>query len=147
MVYDIGIERFFKKPRTVGIFHCKGVYALMNRKLLFLYTIAAFLMSENSYAQNANAVKFGALNVVRAIVECAAGKQANEDYQKKFEAKRDDLGRRQKEIQDLQQQLQTQSKSLNDETKIALNKNIETKTTELKRSQEDAEKEFNNLRN
>src|SRR5437867_11577625 len=99
----------------------------MNRKLLFLYMLAALLMFKNSYAQNTNAVKFGAINVVRAIVECAEGKQANEDYQKKFGAKRDELGRRQKEIQDLQQQLQTQSKSLNDETRIALNKSIETK--------------------
>ena len=120
---------------------------MINRKLLFLYTILALLVFKNAYAQNTNAVKFGALNVYRAIVECAEGKQANDDYQKKFEAKRDELGKKQKEIQDLQQQLQAQSNSLNDATRMALNRSIETKTTELKRSQEDAEKEFGDLRN
>ena len=119
----------------------------MTRKLLFLWMILILLMFKSSFAQNTDRLKFGALNVFRAIVECAEGKQANEDYQKKFEAKRDELGGKQKELQDLQQQLQAQSKSLNDETMIALNKSIETKTTELKRSQEDAEKEFGNLRN
>ena len=119
----------------------------MNRKLLFLWMILILLMFKNSFAQNTHALKFGSLNVFRVIVECAEGKQANEDYQKKFEAKRDELGRKQKAIQDLQQQLQTQSNSLNDETRVALSKSIETKTTDLKRSQEDAEKEFSSLRN
>ena len=119
----------------------------MNRKLLFLWMILILLMFKNSFAQNTHALKFGSLNVFRVIVECTEGKQANEDYQKKFEAKRDELGRKQKAIQDLQQQLQTQSNSLNDETRVALSKSIETKTTDLKRSQEDAEKEFSSLRN
>lgn len=91
--------------------------------------------------------KIGVMNVLRAIVECNEGKQANEDFQKKFEAKRDELSRKQKEIETLQQQLKSQAATLNDEARAALTKSIDAKTTDLQRSQEDAEKEFNELRN
>ena len=87
------------------------------------------------------------MNVLRAIVECSEGKQANEEFQKKFEAKRDELSRKQKEIETLQQQLKSQAATLNEEAGAALARSIEVKTTDLKRSQEDAEKEFNELRN
>ena len=116
------------------------------KRLLLLGLILAVFLPKNSSAQSTNAVKIGVLNVFRVIAECAEGKQANEDYQRKFEAKRDELARKQKELQDLQQQLQSQAKTLNDESRMALTTSIEAKTTDLKRLQEDAEKEFNSLR-
>ena len=98
-------------------------------------------------AAQTNPPKIGVMNVLRAIVECSEGKQANEEFQKKFEAKRDELSRKQKEIETLQQQLKSQATTLNQEAGAALARSIEVKTTDLKRSQEDAEKEFNELRN
>jgi outer membrane protein len=116
------------------------------KKLLLLGLILAVFLPKNTSAQSTNAVKIGVLNVFRVIAECAEGKQANEDYQRKFEAKRDELAKKEKELQDLQQQLQNQSKTLNDESRMTFTKGVEAKTTDLKRSQADAEKEFNALR-
>ena len=98
-------------------------------------------------AAQTNPPKIGVMNVLRAIVECNEGKQANEEFQKKFEAKRDELSNKQKELETLQQQLKSQAATLNDDARAGLTKNITQKTTDLQRSQEDAEKEFNELRN
>lgn len=92
-----------------------------------------------------NPPKIGVMNVLRAIVECNEGKRANDEFQKKFEVKREELSKKQKEIETLQQQLKSQAATLNDGA--GLTRSLEVKTTELQRSQEDAEKEFNELRN
>jgi len=116
------------------------------RRILVLAGIVALALSVAAAAQT-SPPKIGVMNVLRAIVECSEGKQANEEFQKKFEAKRDELSRKQKEIETLQQQLKSQAATLNEEAGAALARSIEAKTTDLKRSQEDAEKEFNELRN
>ncbi len=118
----------------------------VNRKLLLSAIIISGFWGRSASAQSTNSLKIGVLNVFRVIAECAEGKQANEEYERKFQAKRDELARQQKELQDLQQQLQSQSRTLNDESRAALSRSIDAKTTDLKRSQEDAEKEFNDLR-
>ena len=119
----------------------------MNRRSLLLATMLTVWLSGSVFAQTTNAVKIGVLNVFRVIAECADGKQANEDYQRKFEARREELAKKQRELQELQQQLQSQSRTLNDESRAALSKSVDAKTTELKRSQEDSDKEFTELRN
>jgi len=119
----------------------------MNRRFLLPAAMLVVWLSGSAFAQTTNAVKIGVLNVFRAIAECAEGKQANEDFQRKFEAKKEELAKRQRELQDLQQQLQSQSKTLNDESRAALSKSIDAKTTDLKRAQEDGDKEFTDLRN
>ena len=117
----------------------------MRRILVFAGAIALALPM--AATAQTNPPKIGVMNVLRAIVECSEGKQANEEFQKKFEVKRDELSKRQKELETLQQQLRSQAATLNNEAGAALTRSIEVKTTELKRSQEDAEKEFNELRN
>ena len=119
----------------------------MSRRLPLLFTVLTVWLCGNVFAQATNAVKIGVLNVFRVIAECAEGKQANEEFQRKFEAKKEELAKKQRLIQELQQQLQSQSKTLNDEARVALTKSIETKTIDLKRSQDDGDKEFTNLRN
>ena len=116
------------------------------RRILVIVGAVALALPVAAAAQT-SPPKIGVMNVLRAIVECSEGKQANEEFQKKFEAKRDELSRRQKEIETLQQQLKSQAATLNDEAGAALTRSIDVKTTDLKRSQEDAEKEFNELRN
>jgi outer membrane protein len=118
----------------------------MIRRLSRLAIILAAFLSGSASAQTTNAVKIGVLNVFRVIAECAEGKQANEEFQRKFEAKKEELDKKQRELQDLQRQLQSQSKTLNDESRIALTKSIDTKSIDLKRSQEDGDKEFTALR-
>ena len=117
----------------------------MKRILVFAGAIALAL-PQLITAQN-NPPKIGVMNVLRAIVECQEGKQANDDFQKKFEVKREELSRKQKELETLQQQLKSQAATLNDEARAGLSRSIDVKTTDLQRSQEDAEKEFNELRN
>jgi len=117
----------------------------MRRSLPFVGALA--LAFPLALAAQTPAPRIGVMNVLRAIVECNEGKQANEEFQKKYEAKRDELSAKQKELETLQQQLQSQAATLNDEARSALARSIEAKTTDLKRSQEDAEKEFNELRN
>jgi len=117
----------------------------MRRILVFAGAIALALPM--AATAQTNPPKIGVMNVLRAIVECNEGKQANEEFQKKFEAKREELSRKQKEIETLQQQLKSQAATLNDEAGAALTRSIQVKTTDLQRSQEDAEKEFNELRN
>ena len=57
------------------------------------------------------------------------------------------IGKKNNEIQEVQKQLQTQARQLNDESRAALTKSIETKTTELQRAQDDARKEFGAMQN
>ncbi|MSO21920.1 MAG: OmpH family outer membrane protein [Acidobacteria bacterium] len=117
----------------------------MKRILVFAGAIALALPM--AATAQTNPPKIGVMNVLRAIVECNEGKQVNEEFQKKFETKREELSGKQKEIETLQQQLRSQAATLNDEARAALTRSLEVKTTDLQRSQEDAEKEFNELRN
>jgi len=116
-------------------------------KRIAVLVVAATLTLPIAAAAQTSPPKIGVMNVLRAIVECSEGKQANEEFQKKFEAKRDELSKKQKEVETLQQQLKSQAATLNDEARAGLTKSIEAKSTDLQRSQEDAEKEFNDLRN
>src|SRR5215813_3062812 len=117
----------------------------MKRILAFTGAIALALPAVVA-AQN-NPPKIGVMNVLRAIVECNEGKLANDEFQKKLEARRDELSKKQKDLETLQQQLKTQSATLSDDARAVLAKSIDVKTTDLQRAQEDAEKEFNELRN
>ena len=118
----------------------------MNRLILYIMAGTILLVPRQFLGQE-TAPKLAIFNVLRGIVDCAQGKQANEEFQKKYDAKRDELSKKQKELQELQQQLSTQGNTMTVEARAALGRNIDAKTTELQRSQEDAEKEFTNLRN
>ena len=91
--------------------------------------------------------KIGLLNVMRVMAECNEGKLTLGEFQKKVEAKKGELDKKNTELQDLQKQLQSQARTLNDESRAALAKSIEVKTTELQRAQDDAQKEFGSLQN
>ncbi|MEW5978127.1 MAG: OmpH family outer membrane protein [Acidobacteriota bacterium] len=98
-------------------------------------------------AQSAAPTRIGILNVFRAISECAEGKAALAEFQEKANAKSSELEKKNAEIQELQKQLQNQSRTLNDESRQALVRSIDAKTTDLKRAQEDAQKEFGEMQN
>jgi outer membrane protein len=118
------------------------------KKVNALLAAAALLLASGRVAAQSNSTpKIAVMDVLRAIVECQEGKLANEDFQKKYEAKKEELTKKQKELEELQQQLKTQASTLNGQARAALTRNIEIRSTELQRGQEDAEKEFNALRN
>jgi Skp family chaperone for outer membrane proteins len=119
---------------------------LINRKCVFLMAGFSLMMPYCLFAQ-AGAHKIGLLNVFKAISECTEGKLALGEFQKKVDAKREELEKKNNEIQELQKQLQSQARTLNDESRAALTKSIDSKTTELQRSQDDAQKEFGQMQN
>ena len=118
----------------------------INRKCVFLMAGFSLMMPYCLLAQ-AGAHKIGLLNVFKAISECTEGKLALGEFQKKVDAKREELEKKNNEIQELQKQLQSQARTLNDESRAALTKSIDSKTTELQRSQDDAQKEFGQMQN
>ena len=99
-----------------------------------------------SQVQGQEMVKVGVLHVARAIFESEEGKTAMADLQKKVDAKQEEFARQQKEIQDLQAQIQRQGATLNQEAQAALARNLESKQIAFQRATEDAQKEFNQLR-
>src|SRR5262245_37376228 len=118
------------------------------KKITTMFVVSLLLgFPARSAAQSSIAPKIGVINVLRAIIESQEGKLANEEFQKKYEARRQELAKKQKDLEDLQQQLRTQANTLNDQTRASLSRNVTTKTTELQRAQEDSEKEFTELRN
>jgi len=120
---------------------------LIKIKSFVLSTVWVLLLPLGLLAQSTGATKIGTLHILRAISESAEGKQALGEFNKKAEAKRDELQRKNGEIEQLQKQLQDQARTLNDESRAALAKNIDSKTTELQRAQQDAQKEFGDMQN
>ena len=77
--------------------------------------------------QGQEMVKVGVLHVARAIFESEEGKTEMADLQKKVDAKQEEFAKQQKEIQDLQAQIQRQGATLNQEAQAALARNLENK--------------------
>jgi outer membrane protein len=93
-----------------------------------------------STATGAN--KVATVHIQQAIAECAEGKKATEDLQKRFAPKKDELERKQKEISDLQQKLQSGGAALSDEQKNALMRDIDRKTKDFNRDNDDATADY-----
>ena len=68
--------------------------------------------------------KIGVINIQQAIAQTGEGKQALDAIQKKYEPKRQELQRRQDEINALQDQLQKQSATLSDEERSRLTREL-----------------------
>ena len=96
--------------------------------------------------QGQEMLKAGVLHVARAIFESEEGKTAMADLQKKVDAKQEEFAKQQKEIQDLQAQIQRQGATLNQEAQAALGRNLDNKQISFQRATEDAQKEFSQLR-
>jgi outer membrane protein len=86
--------------------------------------------------------KIGVINIQQAIAQTGEGKQALDAIQKKYQPKREELQRRQDEINALQDQLQKQSATLSDEERGRLTRELDEKQRVFKRSQEDDQADF-----
>ena len=95
--------------------------------------------------QEAFGEKVAVIHLFTVIRECSEGKTLLADFQKKMATRQEELAKKNNEIQTLQRQLVEQGAKLNPLAQRMLNNNIETKNTQLKREQEDAQKEFNNI--
>ena len=82
----------------------------------------------------------------KAVVESAEGKKSSEKFNAALQSKQADAEKRQKELEDGQKKLQTQERTLSETAKANLQKDIDRRTTELRRLNEDAQKELQSLR-
>jgi outer membrane protein len=108
-----------------------------------LIGVMALLMPAAVWAQGTG--KIAILNMARAMEMTMEGKQAIADFQVKLTAKQNELQKKNNDLEEMRKQLQTQGQTLADDARVALAKKIEQGTTDLQRSQEDAQKEFGQM--
>ena len=77
-----------------------------------------------------------------AVVQSAEGKRASDRFSAAVKAKQDELGKKQQELDDQTKKLQNGARTLSDDAKATLQRDIDRRTTELQRLNEDAQKEL-----
>src|SRR5205823_741935 len=82
----------------------------------------------------------------RAVVQSVEGKKASDKFNAALQAKQTDIEKRQKDIEEQQKKLQTGARTLSDAAKAEIQRDIDRRTTELKRINEDAQKELQTMR-
>ncbi len=90
--------------------------------------------------------KVAVVDFERAIVESAEGKKSSEKFNSTLQSRQAEGEKRQKELEDSQKKLQTQERTLSETAKANLQKDIDRRTTELQRFNEDSQKELQSLR-
>ncbi len=108
---------------------------------LTLLVAAAVVFPAPGLAQD-KAAKVAIINIQAAIAQCNEGQEAAKALQSKFQPKRAELEREQREINDLQGQLKNQEKTLSDDARNKLLRSIDDKTRIFNRDNEDATTEF-----
>jgi len=82
----------------------------------------------------------------RAVVESGEGKKSSDKFNATAQSRQAEIEKRQKEIEDQQRKLQTGARTLSDAAKADLQRDIDRRTTEFQRVNEDAQKEMQVLR-
>lgn len=93
----------------------------------------------------ATAQKVGVIEVQRIVQESAVGKESLARIQKVQAAKQEDLVKRQNDLRDMEKKIQDQGKSLSEEAMEKLQKDYQAKALDLKRFQDDAQRELEDL--
>lgn len=114
-----------------------------NRFIVAGVVAAAALVALPAPAQTAQ--KSGVIEVQRIVQESAVGKESLARIQKVQTAKTEDLTKRQTELRDLEKKIQDQGKSLSEEAMEKAQKDYQSKALELKRFQDDAQRELEEL--
>ncbi len=114
-----------------------------NRFIVAGAVAAAALVALPAPAQTAQ--KSGVIEVQRIVQESAVGKESLARIQKVQTAKTEDLTKRQTELRDLEKKIQDQGKSLSEEAMEKAQKDYQSKALELKRFQDDAQRELEEL--
>ena len=108
--------------------------------------LALGVLAGGASAQTASATvpggKIGVIEVQKIVQESAIGKESLARVQKVQQAKQEDLQKRQKELRDMEQKIQDQGKSLSEDAMEKLQKDYQTKALDLKRFQDDAQREL-----
>ena len=90
----------------------------------------------------AGPTKVGVVNIQDAILATNEGRREFEALGKKFEPKRTEIKTQTDEIDSLKKQLDSQGKTMTDDARASLVRQIESKQKALQRNQEDAQNDF-----
>src|SRR5262247_2858633 len=112
-------------------------------KISVLAPLVLWLSTPFLRAQVSNVV---VVDFERAVVESAEGKKSSDKFNYTLQAKQGDVEKKQKELEDQQKKLQNGARTLNDTAKADLQRDIDRRTTDLQRINEDAQKELQTLR-
>ena len=115
----------------------------MIRLKLPLFLLSLLLFPSLVFGQ---ASKIVIVDFERAVVESAEGKKSSAAFNSKVEERQKEIEKRQKELDDATNKLRTQDRVLSDSAKLDLQRDIDRRTTELTRLNEDAQKELAGLR-
>jgi outer membrane protein len=112
---------------------------MKNRVIVFTALLGLLISPVLALGQTpaASQGKIGVINIQEAIMSTGEGKKAVAELQKKYQPRQQELQRLQQEIQGINDQLQKQGATLSDEEQRRLNRELEIKQTQLKRSTED----------
>lgn len=99
--------------------------------------VLAFGAALPAFAQTPPPTKIGVIHVQEAILSTKEGQKAAGELQAKFAPKKSELEKKQGDITTLQDQLRKGSATMNDDAKNKLVRDIDSKTTSLKRDSED----------
>ncbi len=116
---------------------------IRNRMFVAGVVATAALVALPASAQSAQ--KVGVIEVQRIVQDSAVGKESLARIQKVSTAKQEDLTKRQTELRDLEKRIQEQGKSLSEEAMEKLQKDYQQKALDLKRFQDDAQRELEEL--
>ena len=118
---------------------------MINKKSFFV-TVLFLILIAPCIGQSQGSGKVGVFNVVGAISQSEEGKVAFSNLQKKADARKESFAKQQQEIQTLQQQIQQQGATLNEESRLVLSRSLTQKQTKFQRATQDAQQEFEQLR-
>jgi outer membrane protein len=107
--------------------------------------VAGAVVTAALLALPASAQKVGVIEVQRIVQESAVGKESLARIQKIQTAKQEDLTKRQNDLRDIEKRIQDQGKSLSEEAMEKLQKDYQSKALDLKRFQDDAQRELEEL--
>lgn len=105
--------------------------------VLVVMAAAVLALPATSYAQG----KVAVIRIQEAIARCNDGQKAAATLRERFGPKQQELEKQQREINDLQNQLKTQDKTLSDDARNRLLRSVDEKTRALTRANEDAQAE------
>lgn len=116
----------------------------MNRLKTPVVAIVALLISAPMV--RAQLSKVVVVDFEKAVVESNEGKKASEKFNATLQSKQGEIEKKQKDIEDQQKKLQNGARTLSEQAKADIQKDIDRRTTELQRSNEDAQKELQTAR-
>jgi outer membrane protein len=112
----------------------------MNRFKIPVVAIVALLFS--APMMRAQLSKVVVVDFEKAVVESDEGKKASEKFNALLQAKQGDLEKKQKDIEEQQKKLQNGARTLSDQAKADIQRDIDRRTTEVQRLNEDAQREL-----